>query len=495
MKLLMIGIDGGTKEILEHMPMPFTHKLFAKAKSKTLKEDLLSRGWAEILTGEHAATTKGYYLMPFNDKSYRFSRSYSKNDMLRSKKVTPLWQKINEEGSSVGILNVPTTGPAEKVNGFLVAGGGGGLGGSNSIAPSMVFPREHKQLLEKNNYIFDIRLPAGSHQFSTFANDITTAQEIQSQTFIELSEIHNPDFGFHCFRMTTELQYLARSEIEFYIENVKQQVNSKNYPEPQNNIQKKLVEHYISMDKCIEKMFTSLNPENFMFVADHSTSLYKYDVNMDVWLESNGFLKSLGSKRTFLAKVGNKLAKKTNSLKAKLNLEKAWPTYRVPSTKFSKRKTKAFGIFYEAGNFGGIYINDHTRFGGPVKTKTEIDSLVTEICSTFNNSKEAQDHNLRARPYKNRFEGEEFTHLMPEIEIDKDDSIYFSCRCSKFIESNSNYGPVPEDLTNVRYPFTGIKGRDPIFVYNNALEEYICEDDPCDLRLAYKVASRLFSKN
>src|SRR5690554_8220511 len=102
MKLLVIGIDGGTKSILEGMPMPFTQSLFKGAASKHLEEDLISRGWAEALTGEHASTNKGFYLMPCADGSYDFSGSYSKSDMVSASSNKAIWNLLNENGVSVG---------------------------------------------------------------------------------------------------------------------------------------------------------------------------------------------------------------------------------------------------------------------------------------------------------------------------------------------------------------------------------------------------------
>ncbi|MEW8138593.1 MAG: hypothetical protein AB2761_16165 [Candidatus Thiodiazotropha endolucinida] len=55
MDFLVIGINGGTKEIIDNMPMPFTQSLFKGAGYKILEEDLISRGWAEALTGCHAS--------------------------------------------------------------------------------------------------------------------------------------------------------------------------------------------------------------------------------------------------------------------------------------------------------------------------------------------------------------------------------------------------------------------------------------------------------
>ena len=50
MKLLIIGIDGGDKRIIEAFNMPFVQKIIQENEAPELTLDLMSRGWAEMLT-------------------------------------------------------------------------------------------------------------------------------------------------------------------------------------------------------------------------------------------------------------------------------------------------------------------------------------------------------------------------------------------------------------------------------------------------------------
>src|SRR5690554_1968328 len=183
MKLLTIGIDGGTKRIIEGMPMPFMQSLLDASDYRDLNEDLLSRGWAEILTGCKAEVNKGFYLMPFCDGSYKFNRSYSKNQMVSESINPPLWKMLNDKGASVGFLNVPTTGPADKLEGFIVSGGGGGLNSISDVPDNMYYPADIKACLKKNKYILDIRLPGGASKITDFINKISSAEKNQTLTF------------------------------------------------------------------------------------------------------------------------------------------------------------------------------------------------------------------------------------------------------------------------------------------------------------------------
>jgi predicted AlkP superfamily phosphohydrolase/phosphomutase len=496
MELLVIGIDGGTKEIIDNMPMPFTQSLFKQAKYKTLSEDLISRGWAEILTGCHAADTKAFYLMPFADKSYDFSGSYSKNDMVHASPSKPLWELLNEKGASVGIVNVPTTGPVDKVNGFFIAGGGGGIKAKGGLPPGMFYPDKCRETLKRNDYVFDIRLPGEAKTISEFIQKISTAEKGQKNAFVELSLSEKPDFGFHCFRITTEIQYLCRYEIDRCIKGLKNSIDIKQDFKPESTVQESIISHYVKLDQYIEDIFTKLQPENFLFIGDHSTSLFTHEGNLDVWLESAGYLQVTGKYRLLMDKVRRFVNKKLAFLLHK-NEKIKQPKkglIRKPITKFHASKTKAFGTFYDTGNFAGIFVNDSERFSGAVKTEQEINTLVDKICDSFNSDKQNQDYKLNAQPYKRNFKGAKFSHLMPDIKINKPDTIYFSSRRWEYITKNPYMAPIDEPILGKKYPYTGAKGSDPLFVYSEALDKYIESTDPNDLRLAYRMIDRFFSK-
>ena len=493
MKLLVVGIDGGTKSIIEGMPMPFTQSLFKEAASKNLEEDLISRGWAEALTGEHASTNKGFYLMPCSDGSYDFSASYSKSDMITASSNKTIWNFLNDNGISVGMVNVPTTGPVDKVKGFMVAGGGGGLKATGGVPDGMVYPSAYKKNLEDNGYIFDVRLPGGEKTVSDFLKKIIRAERVQKDTFVELAQMEKPSFGFHCFRITTEVQYLARYEIEKCLKKLADCKNDGVEFKPDSEIQRVLIDHYRKLDESIKSIFLKLKPENYIFIGDHSTALFEYEGNIDVWLNDKGYLRALSSSETFIMRVLDFLKRKILIISGKEKKPKA-SLIRRPITRFSQRNTLAFGTFYDTGNFAGIFVNDYERFKGPVKGVEQARVIVDNICKEFNADPISIKYGLEARPYRENYEGAQFQELMPDIKIHKPDSIYFSSRKWKFITKNTNLKPLSESLDGIRYPHAGAKGSDPLFIYNKDLEQLIRDDDPRDLRLTYRIITRFFNQ-
>jgi hypothetical protein len=302
-----------------------------------------------------------------------------------------------------------------------------------------------------------------------------------------------PDLAFHCFRITTEVQYLARAEIASCIQAIKDADDAGSAYVAANSVHRKIIEHYQRLDESIREIFEELQPENYLFVADHSASIFEYEGNVDIWLEAKGYLHGENILEEYWRKISKLGRKLLNKLLVEVGLAKPPVLIRRPLSKFSARKTKAFGTFYDTGNFAGIFINDQDRFGGDIKNTIEVDNLVNEICEKFNSDAQVIEHSMSARPYRRNFSGAKFQRLMPDIKIDKPDTIYFSSRRPEFICPNPNLKTLQESLENIRYPHTGLKGSDPLFVYSRSLEECIAEDDPNDLRLAYRMICRFFN--
>jgi len=57
MKVLLIGMDGAHIDVFKRGWTPFISSLIEEGNQLNIKNDLLSRGWLEIATGEHASKT------------------------------------------------------------------------------------------------------------------------------------------------------------------------------------------------------------------------------------------------------------------------------------------------------------------------------------------------------------------------------------------------------------------------------------------------------
>ena len=119
MKILTIGLDGGEKRIFQSMPMPNLHKILEQNVCLNVVEDLWSRGWAEILSGVHGRESGAFYAKPRLDGTHETTAMFNVSDYLLNSELQPLWSDLSDKGYIVGFMNLPTTIPAQKVNGFF----------------------------------------------------------------------------------------------------------------------------------------------------------------------------------------------------------------------------------------------------------------------------------------------------------------------------------------------------------------------------------------
>lgn len=471
MKLLIIGIDGGDQRIFEYMDMPFFHEMIKKNKSIRLEEDLWTRGWAEIFSGELGTETGAFYAKPdFTDTEFKFTQSFKSTNYYDNKVVTPLWTILNKRDQKVGLMNFPTTAPLPKnLDGFMITGAGGGISqkGIGSAPMQACYPQKTKDIIDDGGYIFDIRFVAsGIKTMSGLIENLIKMHTKRVDNFIKLLQKYPVDIGGVAFMSTTRIQYLAMYEIEKYI-------SDQGYNSDVITLVKNL---YKSLDNNLKRLFNEVSPDEFLIVSDHGSAPRKGTINLNQFLEEKEYL----SYETPFVKFPKKAINKLNRMAGKK------PIYGLP---LKRDKTKAFTGRY----ISGMYVNDVKRFRGPVKDD-EIDSIVNKIVEAFNAYPKAQKHELKARPYRRNFKGSFKYDLLPDIWVDRPDSLFFEAN-GEFVEENHEYGPLGESLEHVtRDQYTGTKGRHPLFICSPGLSEQVQEKDERNLTLAYKVIER-YTKN
>ena len=474
MKQLIIGIDGGDPEIFSQVPMPYLHKLFKDCHTSKLKEDLLSRGWVEIVSGKYACNTQGFYMKPKLDGTNEFVFRCSLKDVLSNPEVVPIWEIPARSNKKVGMMNVPTTFPAQIVDGFFVSGAGGGVNKVEGIPEELCYPKSLAKELQELGYVIDIRVgTAGIKDIQSLFDKINEMQEKRIEAFIRLCKQHQSDFGFVVTRATTDIQYLAMSELQLYFayrrgelkeeEAIKHSIWFENFEK-----------HYKLLDDLIKRLIEELNPEHFILASDHGAVPYKYKANFNAFLQNYGYQKQkLVVKGTFNSLVNSFRWKKTFK-----------PVYR---TKW--KKTKAFGNWY----LSGIFINDYRRFNGPVKEEN-IDELVVKICHDFNQTPEAKKYDMEAKPYRKLYADARYSDYLPDIKVHCPTTIFTAPGEGAFIRPNEDYAPLP-NLNNVKGGMhSGQKGEYPLFCCDNNTANMIENEDPEDLTLVYKLTERIFQK-
>jgi len=477
MKLLVIGVDGGDKKIINAMAMPYLQEALRQGINLELEEDLWSRGWAEILNGRHGRDTGGFYYKPALDGSHDMSAHFgTENHEVDG--LEPLWRKLASAGYKVAFMNVPTTMPAPKVDGFFVSGAGGGFNPKDGLPNVACYPDETLKFLRELAYPWQIRfMSSGIKDIDKFMNAAEMTVDKRTNAFLEFCKKYNPDFAFLVHTENTPIQNLAMVEIEEMI---------KNHGVPKNSFQKRIGKFCTNLDTSIRGVVDKIRPEYVMIVSDHGASPRLTSVNMNRFLQDIDLqTKKRASVRTVrsLAKqLAYLLPKRLRRILTRSAHEVAKELNR-PNIDWSK--TVAFGARYVPG----VYVNDRSRFGGPVSGDDEIARLSQEVIDAFNKTEVALKYDLHARRYRSQYPTCGHNALLPDVWVDSPDSVFFEGD-GPFAQPNSDYHTI-ESLNDVtRALFTGIKGRKPLACVDKGLKNCIDPSDPPDLTQIYRIIER-----
>jgi predicted AlkP superfamily phosphohydrolase/phosphomutase len=471
MKLLVLGIDGGDIDIINAMDMPFTQKLISERTSIKIREDLWSRGWSEIASGLHGVDTGAFYAKPKLDGTSNFTQSYNYDDYKKNPNCILIWEKLNMMGYKVGFINMPTTIPVPKVDGFFISGAGSGFSPSSRVPEVACYPKEIAYDLLKVDYIWEQRFNvSGIRDFDLFIERCIKTVIQRTELFIKLSKKFEVDVGFIMHREFSTLTNLFANLIQ-------PAVSSKG---SNKRAQIRLSHFYRVLDDFINVAINELDPNHIVIVSDHSVSDYEHSMNLNDFLCKNDFLinqKRPNSKRSLKSRAQQYVMEKIR--------RKIIPGYRPKIQewqieKIDFDKTTAFSNNY----IPGIYLNDE-RFLNKVSS-AERDHLVNNIIEMFNKTEEAKNYNLMARPYK-EFYSERFAYnLLPDIWIDIPDTI-FPEQKGAFIQRNPYYVSYEDLSLAPRDLLTGIKGRKALCCIEKEFGSALDLTSTYDLTVTYQL--------
>lgn len=455
-------MDGCHEEVFKRGWTPFTTDLLSSFRHLNIANDLLSRGWLEISLGQHASVTNALYDYPKADGSLNWSTEFSMPQVPGlGDSVKTLWQRLNEMGHSVGVVNVPTTFPAPEVNGFFVSGGGGGAPVTEAPTPELCYPDEILPLLLDLGYIVDDRL----YQL-VVEKKLNTARKIldrlayknekRTDSFIALNKKHNVDFGLIVFK--------TASVVAETLLNAEYCRRRSDQNQPDAKMEGAAREYYQRFDNQIEKLRKEYPDAEFVFVSDHGTIARTHTVNPNILLQDHGLQKV--EKGRDLVKSLISLIKSIVPFSVKHLLKKS-PAKRLKAaggTNFNPAETLAF--CKTTGDWShGIYINDAKRFGGPV-AEDKIVETRNNIVELINSNALAKKHGIQARTLSHA--NETVLDYFPDIQLTLPNGYLTFDQGSKFI---SEYHPpiCQSSLAAVmRGDITSIKSHSPLAFFSSA---------------------------
>lgn len=300
-RVLVVGLDGADPKLIRKWIGEGRLPTMARMAEQGISAELISTfppvtmpAWPCFMTGTTSAkngiigfkqSKRGTYGEGLNEVKY-IDASYVKKPAF--------WDIAGERGKKIGLMNIPATYPARKVNGFMISGLLTPVGEKN-----FTYPKElASYLIGKYGYkigpiftkeMYDI--PQGSRENpEKFDRQLYLSEFLKSENqhaivAMDLMKRYKWDFMMVVYRSPDEIGhyywgYMDPDHAYYTSEEGKRSRNA-------------VRTCYEEMDQIIGKMLTRIDKDTVVIVmSDHGMGLHAMNrVNLDQWLFNIGFLK------------------------------------------------------------------------------------------------------------------------------------------------------------------------------------------------------------
>ncbi|MEP9411404.1 MAG: alkaline phosphatase family protein [Candidatus Brocadia sp.] len=466
-KVIIIGIDGGTFDIIRPMiargELPVLTSLMEKGAWGELESTIppdTSPAWVSMMTGVNPGKHGIFFFLDNLHNNARNGRPLGSGDI----KFPPLWSVLSREKKNVIFINVPFTYPPMEVNGVVISG----MFVPNSASIISYPPEVYTDLVNKlGKYEIDDwsleaigadRSKISAH-YDRIIKGISLVTEKRKMATLMLLEEKPWDFAMVVFTSADRLQHLFWKFMNPPTDNHDSELSRKYGGVIQQG--------YRQVDRAIgEIMEKAGHDTTVIIVSDHGFGPLEKHFFTNKWLEEIGLLKR--KKRMCRKKFDIRLTNLHRAL-AKFVPDNTIPNWTkkipvpVPQIKARDRselidwqKTKAYG------NQCGININLKGREpDGIVEPGKEMEELLTFIQTRFYQLKDEASGEVKIPDWICRKE-----EIYNGPYIKEADDLYFSLK-------NRSYLPDAKVDVNVKFdrPLlgSGMHRRNGIFIMSGPL--------------------------
>jgi len=284
-KLLIIGIDGGTWEVLdravEQGHMPFLASLLSEGQRAVLFSTVPAvtpAAWGAFQTGR-SPEELGVYGFE------RWDRRSGESHLVDSTSLpATIWEIASQSGLRVGTINVPMTFPPYEINGFMVSG---------IMTPKMesdwTYPRHLKQELLKavpHYRVLDraeLKTVSARQDLEAFLNYMCALPAMRADAAKHLIHGHAPDLLMVHFHASDFVQHAAWRFLD--------PVHPLYDAEKERRI---LRSFYGKLDACMKRVVTAFEektggPFPLIVMSDHGFGTHSQDFHLGNWLVQEGY--------------------------------------------------------------------------------------------------------------------------------------------------------------------------------------------------------------
>ncbi len=222
-----------------------------------------SVSWSSIITGKNPGEHGIFGFTDIINNTY--SLSFPNFNALKSK---PFWHQKPEKKHI--IINVPSTYPAKKLNGIHIAG---------FVALDLqkaVYPDKYFQKLQGIGYEIDVDSKIAHQQSNDiFFDELFRVLYIRKKTF---------DLLWKELKWDNFMPVITGSDrIGHFFWHV--------YEDYKNPLYHRFLEYFQEIDNIIGEIYNKLNEDDtFIILSDHGMERNKYNINLNTYLEDQGFL-------------------------------------------------------------------------------------------------------------------------------------------------------------------------------------------------------------
>jgi predicted AlkP superfamily phosphohydrolase/phosphomutase len=281
-KVLIIGLDGATPDLVDRWvaenKLPHLKQMMQKGVYGTLKSTyppISPAAWTTFATGYNPGKHGTYDFRDYDPRRYScFADTIVDSNAFAGKSI---WDLVGAAGHKVGVITVPVTYPAWKVNGFMISGYP-----TPDAAKSFAYPPsfgEHIPPLTEDSAFFK----SASH--SEVLKELVRITHLR--TDVSVAELKKDDYGL--FIMVIGATDRAHHDWWKFIDSKHPAYDAKEAALYGDYI----LEVYQAADTCIGKFFEAVdNNTTVIVMSDHGGMAHpKYYFNTNYWLRSLELLK------------------------------------------------------------------------------------------------------------------------------------------------------------------------------------------------------------
>lgn len=271
MKVIVIGVDGGTFDLIEPWANEGELPNFKKMMDGGVYSNLITTyppltgpAWVSMGTGCNPGKHGVFDYVSSDINKLRINDS-------SSVKVPYLWELLSENNKSVSVVNVPMTYPPSKVNGYMVTS-------IMSRGGDITYPENLKEELEEGmgrKYKIGLNVVPQEGGERKHLDDVYDWHDsVVKATFYMLKK-KDTDFFMTVFPITDTMSHA------YY-----------KYMEEGKSFAEEILKAYKAVDKVLGKILDTVGKEtNVIIVSDHGFGRLKGMININNFLIKKGYLK------------------------------------------------------------------------------------------------------------------------------------------------------------------------------------------------------------